>query len=250
MIFGEVLFDHFPDGSRVLGGAPFNVAWHLRGFGANPLVLSAVGNDAEGREVLERMTSWDLMTHGVQTDPQHATGQVEAKVIDGENHFEIAPDQAWDFIEEAPAHRPMSEEPAGLFYHGTLALRGARSWMTLRALRERSNAPAFVDINLRAPWWTKDKIDWCLSTSQWVKLNDAELAELTSQRTATVDSCRDAALALARRHAIPGIIVTRGGQGALSVLGGCLLGFRVIVSSSPSRRRSRIAPRPRGRSGP
>ena len=220
MIFGEVLFDHFPDGSRILGGAPFNVAWHLRGFGANPLVLSAVGDDAEGREVLERMTSWDLMTHGVQTDREHGTGRVTASVIDGDNHFEIAADQAWDFIQEAPAHRPMDEEPAGLFYHGTLALRGARSWTTLRALRQRSNAPSFVDINLRAPWWTKDRLDWCLTTSQWVKLNDAELAELTSGPTDTVESCRDAAIALAQTHTIPGIVVTRGSKGALSVLGG------------------------------
>ena len=82
VIFGEVLFDHFPDGSRVLGGAPFNVAWHLRGFGANPLVISAVGGDSEGREVLERMTSWDLATDGIQTDEEHPTGRVTASIVD------------------------------------------------------------------------------------------------------------------------------------------------------------------------
>ena len=95
VIFGEVLFDHFADGSRILGGAPFNVAWHLRGFNSNPLVISAVGDDAEGREILERMTSWDLMTHGVQVDRKHPTGRVTATVVDGENRFEIAPGQAW-----------------------------------------------------------------------------------------------------------------------------------------------------------
>jgi sucrose-phosphate synthase len=220
VIFGEVLFDHFPDGSRVLGGAPFNVAWHLRGFGANPLVLSAVGDDEEGREVLERMTSWDFMTHGVQTDPLHDTGRVTATVVDGENHFEIAPEQAWDFIRAEPAYRAMTEEPAGLFYHGTLALRGKESWNTLRSLRDQSDAPSFVDINLRPPWWTKEKLDWCLSTSHWVKLNDAELAELTSRPTQTFEECRDAAMDLALTHTIQGVIVTRGKKGALSVLSG------------------------------
>ena len=63
-----------PDGSRVLGGAPFNVAWHLRGFGANPLVISAVGDDAEGREVLERMTSWDLMNRRRADRPDASDG--------------------------------------------------------------------------------------------------------------------------------------------------------------------------------
>lgn len=45
-IFGEVLFDHFPDGNQVLGGAPFNVAWHLQAFGQSPCMVSRVGNDA------------------------------------------------------------------------------------------------------------------------------------------------------------------------------------------------------------
>ena len=220
VIFGEVLFDHFPDGSRVLGGAPFNVAWHLRGFGANPLVLSAVGEDDEGREVLERMTSWDLMTHGIQGDRRRPTGQVIASVIDGENRFEIAPGQAWDAIQRAPALRAAAEEPAGLLYHGTLALRGRESWETLRALQEEANTRSFVDINLRDPWWTREKLDWCLSTSHWIKLNDAELAELTAQPTDTFEACRDAAMELARVHTIQGVIVTRGARGAMSVLGG------------------------------
>ncbi len=220
VIFGEVLFDHFPDGSRVLGGAPFNVAWHLRGFGANPLVISAVGDDPEGREVLERMTSWDLMTHGVQTDTEHPTGRVTASVVDGENRFEIAPDQAWDNIRAAQALRAAAEEPAGLLYHGTLALRSAESWETLRSLHRASDARSFVDINLREPWWTRDKIDWCLTHGNWVKLNDAELSELTGRSTGSFEECRDAASALAREHDIDGVIITRGADGALSVVGG------------------------------
>ncbi len=38
-VFGEVLFDHFPDGRRVLGGAPFNVAWNLA---ANVVLAAAL----------------------------------------------------------------------------------------------------------------------------------------------------------------------------------------------------------------
>ena len=48
IIFGEVLYDCFPDGQAVLGGAPFNVAWHLQGFGLNPLFISRVGDDPLG----------------------------------------------------------------------------------------------------------------------------------------------------------------------------------------------------------
>ncbi|MDH3654551.1 MAG: PfkB family carbohydrate kinase, partial [Myxococcales bacterium] len=215
-----MLFDHFADGSRVLGGAPFNVAWHLRGFNSNPLVISAVGDDAEGEEILERMTSWDLMIQGVQVDSEHPTGRVTASVVDGQNHFEISPGQAWDSIRAEPALRSAFEEPAGLLYHGSLALRSEESWATLRKLRAQTDAPSFVDINLRDPWWTKDKVQWCLSTGNWVKLNDDELCELTSKPTASFEDCRDAAIGLAREHSIDRVIITRGSQGALSIAGG------------------------------
>ncbi len=220
VIFGEVLFDHFPDGSRVLGGAPFNVAWHLRGFGANPLVISAVGGDSEGREVLERMTSWDLATDGIQTDEEHPTGRVTASIVDGENRFEIAPGQAWDFIRGDRALGVTAEEPAGLLYHGTLALRSEESWQALRKLTDATDAPSFVDINLREPWWTREKVDWCCSAAAWIKLNDAELANLTGKSTKTLEHSRDAAFHLARQHSVEGVIVTRGAEGALLVVNG------------------------------
>ena len=51
VVFGEVLFDIFPDGSRVLGGAPFNVAWHLQAFGCAPLFVSRIGEDENGEQV-------------------------------------------------------------------------------------------------------------------------------------------------------------------------------------------------------
>ncbi|MES9966998.1 MAG: carbohydrate kinase, partial [Sedimenticola sp.] len=54
-IFGEVLFDIFPGDERVLGGAPFNVAWHLQAFQAEPLFISRIGNDPLGREIRLRM---------------------------------------------------------------------------------------------------------------------------------------------------------------------------------------------------
>ena len=60
LIFGEVLFDCFPEGRRVLGGAPFNVAWGLQGFGLRPRLLSAVGADAPGDEIRERMQERDV----------------------------------------------------------------------------------------------------------------------------------------------------------------------------------------------
>ena len=112
---------------------------------------------------------------------------------------------------------------------GRVALRAGESWNTLRSLWDKTEAPSFVDLNLREPWWTTEKVDWCLSTADWIKLNDTELAELTASPTGSFEECRDAALGLARDHAIQGVIVTRGPRGALSVVGG----KRVFEATAP-----------------
>ena len=59
-IFGEVLFDQFPDNQQVLGGAPFNVAWHLQAFGASPCFISRVGNDAKAVTIKNAMQTWGM----------------------------------------------------------------------------------------------------------------------------------------------------------------------------------------------
>lgn len=75
-LFGEVLFDHFPDGKQVLGGAPFNVAWHLQALGQAPLFISRVGTDPEGEQIRRSMDDWGMDLGGLQTDPALPTGRV------------------------------------------------------------------------------------------------------------------------------------------------------------------------------
>ncbi len=215
LVFGEVLFDEFPDGSRVLGGAPFNVAWHLKGLGVDPRIVSAVGDDRAGREVLERMEAWGLDASGVQVDRRHPTGRVLVTPGPGDNRFEIPPDQAWDFIDRRQAERAVRESPP-LIYHGTLALRSDASWRALKRLTTGA-VPSFVDLNLRDPWSTSERIRWCLLTARWLKLNEHELARITSAPTGTADACEQAARTLASTHGLHQVIVTRGPAGVLSV---------------------------------
>ena len=73
VVFGEVLFDRFPDGSEVLGGAPFNVAWNLQAFDARPLLVSRVGNDRLGRRILAAMKDWGMDLGGMQVDEHRPT---------------------------------------------------------------------------------------------------------------------------------------------------------------------------------
>ena len=96
--FGEVLWDILPTGP-LPGGAPMNVAYHLNKLGANPALITKVGEDAYGRDLLE-MLSNNGVTVKYETDPEYPTGLVYANV--GENHemaYDIVYPSAWDFIE-------------------------------------------------------------------------------------------------------------------------------------------------------
>ncbi len=207
LIFGEVLFDCFPDGSRVLGGAPFNVAWHLQALGLAPHLVSRVGEDPAGDEVLAAMREWRMDLSGMQRDPDHPTGQVAVHLTNGQPSYAILPDQAYDHI--APPDGP---EGIALVYHGSLALRQPRSRAALSSIRARCSTPVFLDVNLRNPWWEANRIAGLLEGARWCKLNDQELQALAGPGDPLA-----AARRLIDRHDIERLFVTLGEAGALAL---------------------------------
>lgn len=204
VIFGEVLFDRFPDGRAVLGGAPFNVAWHLQAFGQSPLFVSRVGDDPLGREIRGAMIDWGMTTAGLQLDSAHATGTVEVSFSDGEPQYDIVDNCAYDFI-DATALPPLRD--VSLVYHGSLALRGAHNRASLSQLLASTTAPRFVDVNLRAPWWDARRVHELVTGAAWLKLNSEELG-LLAPDDANPDE------ALRRNFDLQGIVLTRGERGA------------------------------------
>ena len=208
LVVGEVLFDVMPDGRRVLGGAPFNVAWHLQAFGLRPLVITRVGADEEGGEVLAAMASWGMDTSGVQRDHARSTGKVEVTLDDGEPTYHILPDQAYDHLEREPAVALIEKEGPSLVYHGSLLARGEISASALDRVRETADVPVFVDVNLRDPWWNHIDVLEAVNRARWIKVNEAELGLLAgAPDLATAEAFR-------KDHRIDTIVVTRGGRGA------------------------------------
>ena len=203
-VFGEVLFDHFPDGTRVLGGAPFNVAWHLQAFGQAPTFVSRVGADDDGRAILAAMSAWGLSVAGVQRDEQLPTGRVAVHLDDGQPSYDIVHPCAYDAI------APPGEVPDGLLYHGSLALRDARSRAGFAALRDSGQPDCFLDVNLRTPWWDREHLLDLLAAADWVKLNEDELALLGP----TGGSDAAAIEAMFERDRLKGLLVTYGSDGA------------------------------------
>jgi len=209
LIFGEVLFDQFEDGSSVLGGAPFNVAWHLQAFGMRPLFVSRVGDDSYGRRIRDAMQQWGMSTAGLQQDSSHPTGLVSVKIKNDEPSFDILADRAYDHI-AADALPPI--EPS-LIYHGTLALRHPGSAAALATLKQRYAVPVFIDVNLRPPWWQQATLTELLQHASWAKLNNVEVDLLIEGGTTPVEKAR----MLLQRFAVETVILTLGAEGAIAL---------------------------------
>lgn len=211
LIFGEVLFDCFEDGSRKLGGAPFNVAWHLQGLGMQAQLLSRVGEDGLGREILQSMQDWGMSLETLQTDPIHTTGVVSVTLDNSIPSFDIVADVAYDFIEQ-PESANLHDYK--LLYHGSLALRSDVSRQTLLNIKNEISSPVFIDINLRPPHWDKTVVMQLLNKANWVKLNHEELAELSDANNSADLNLSDLAHRFYDRYGLDALIVTEGEKGA------------------------------------
>ena len=211
VVVGEVLFDHFRGGTRVLGGAPFNVAWHLQAFGLRPLIITRVGRDEAGDEVLEAMHSWGMDTSAVQRDDTRPTGRVRVDIDRGEPSFEILPDQAYDHLDRDQAIQSVAGRNPSVLYHGTLIRRGSVSRAAVDGLTEGFDLPVFIDVNLRNPWWMHEDVIAAARRARWLKVNETELGLLAGGS--------DVADAAAFRvgHGLDALIVTKGSRGALVV---------------------------------
>ncbi|NEX15105.1 MAG: carbohydrate kinase [Halochromatium sp.] len=210
LVFGEALFDCFPDGAEVLGGAPFNVAWHLAAFGLGPVFLSRIGEDALGERIEMAMREQGMTRLGLQRDPEQATGKVQVSLTAGEPSYEILPDRAYDHI-DAAALPPLPQQ--ALLYHGSLALRHRDSADALRTLRGRISPAVFLDVNLRDPWWQKEMLVDLLEGATWVKLNADELALLAPQG----EDVEARAQRLRERYELEAVFATLGAHGAFAV---------------------------------
>ncbi|MGB5397322.1 MAG: PfkB family carbohydrate kinase [Gammaproteobacteria bacterium] len=192
----------------MLGGAPFNVAWHLHALGDQPRFISRVGDDALGKIILGSMNDWGMDTASVQIDPTHQTGRVDIEVIDQEPHYTITPDCAYDFIDSASIASP---DNCSVLYHGSLGLRNKVSRNALEKLAHNSGAGIFLDVNLRAPWWQQDEVHHWLNQARWAKLNHDELRLLDFDS----GNLENDIARLQSRFELDHVILTRAEQGAI-----------------------------------
>jgi fructokinase len=210
--YGEILWDVLPDGPQP-GGAPLNVAYHLNKLGVQTSLVSKIGKDANGQKLENLLDDWGIKKHLLQTDTEHPTSQVIAKMNNGnEVSYEIIFPVAWDFISDSK--NIISQlKPSTYFVFGSLASRNDVSRRTLMELLE-SDAIKVFDINLRPPFITRDLLGQLLHKADIVKFNQAELEMVQSFFRGSFGKESEQIRFIQEHFNVPEIIVTKGEFGA------------------------------------
>ena len=185
---GELLWDVYPDGRKVAGGAPFNFAFHCHQLGHPSVVVSRVGDDDLGRELREEVRRLGLSDEYIQTDREHPTGTVRVTLDENKvPSYEIAENVAWDHIEWNESLNSLRSEDSasrltgiGAVCFGTLAQRSPTSRSTIMRFVGSAKLRVF-DVNLRQGNVDRDLLQQSMQLSDWIKVNDEEL-ERISQR--------------------------------------------------------------------
>lgn len=207
---GEILWDSLPLG-LFLGGAPFNVAFHLNKLGHETTLVSRIGEDELGREIMRRLDIYKISSDFIQLDKKHPTGFVSVELDKtGSARYNISNPSAWDFI-EVPLLNDYKKNDAVVF--GTLA---QRSDSNLAVISEvvSSHELRVLDLNLRYPYDNPEVILHSLNIANVLKLNMNELTQLCQvlDITGTVQSKVDKIQDL---HSLHVVCITDGGNGAI-----------------------------------
>lgn len=177
---GEALWDVLPEGKKI-GGAPANFAYHVSQFGLPSCVVSAVGDDPLGHEIIENFTSKGL-THHIDTVP-YPTGTVQVEIDQaGVPQYEIKENVAWDNIPYTDSLAALAAETSA-FCFGSLAQRNVVSRNTINsfldAIPEENNPLIVFDVNLRQGFYNKDILCNSMKRCNILKINDEELVTVS-----------------------------------------------------------------------
>lgn len=211
--FGEVLWDVLPT-EKIAGGAPMNVSIRLQSLGIETKMISKIGNDDLGKELLNIIKDKNVDTSLIQIDETHATGEVLVKLdANGSATYDIVYPSAWDSILISKDTIDAVRE-ADAFVFGSLASRDTISRNTLLTLLKEAKYKIF-DVNIRPPFYSFTFIKELMELSDFVKLNDDELLEVAHALGSSSDVIEDNILFLSKETNTKTICVTKGKDGAV-----------------------------------
>jgi fructokinase len=190
---GEMLWDLLPAGRRsggvpieeslngFLGGAPANYTVMAGHLGNHAVILSRIGRDLLGQQAIDQLDPMPVDASLVQVDAQFPTGCVTVAFTNGEPHYQIHEDAAWDYLELSDEWVRIAERADAICF-GTLAQRSRKSRHTIQTLAAESSTACIrvFDVNLRAPFYSSEVVQESLELATVLKLNESELALVLS----------------------------------------------------------------------
>ena len=211
---GEVLWDLLPSG-RKLGGAPANFACHAHALGAQACVVTRVGNDAAGQDIINRLQSQGIQCGTVQVDEIAETGTVTVTLTQGMPHYVIHEQVAWDRLEATPAALAAIQSADAICF-GSLAQRSepARTNIQKLVAGAPSGTLRVFDINLRQKYFSREVVETSLRLANVLKLNDGELPVL-AELFGFAGTARELIQQLANQFRLELVALTRGPAGSL-----------------------------------
>ena len=190
-----------------------NVAYHLYKLGKNPAIISRIGRDELGKELMQVFESKHINSRFIRLDDDHPTGNVFAEIKENnEVHYDIVKPVAWDFIEWENDFINLVEK-AEYFVFGSLITRSKKSKNTLFKCLEIAKTKV-LDINMRPPHFNKKIVEELLKKADILKLNLAELHLFTGWFS-DYNSDEDRIKLLKEKFDLGTVIVTKGGEGAI-----------------------------------
>ncbi len=177
---GELLWDLLPEGKQ-LGGSPMNVVYHCQAAGINSAVISAIGKDALGSEIIDQLTKRSVSTEFVQFHEDKPTGTVTVTLDQGIPDFTIHPDVAWDEIIWNDKLEELAQTVDAVAF-GSLPQRNDISRNCILSFLEsmKPESLRIFDINIRQDFHSKELINASLSHCNILKINDEELPILAN----------------------------------------------------------------------
>jgi fructokinase len=212
LCFGEILWDTFEDGKKA-GGAPMNVAMHLKQQQVNVGFASRVGNDASGAELIEFLKQNDLFSYDlIQVDENYPTCEVTVELDENQHATYIIPQPvSWDDIELSSFLTHAAVHDSAIVF-GSLACRSQVTRDTLLNLLDETQALKIFDVNLRAPHYTLSTIENLTAKADVVKMNEEEASLLIGGSNGNL---REKIEEFRSKYHPKTICVTRGEHGAI-----------------------------------
>lgn len=209
---GEILFDQY-EKRKKLGGAPFNFIYHLNNLINKGDFISRIGQDSNGKEILNFLQKKKISTDLIQLDKVHPTGIAEVKLDQNKiPSFNIVTDSAYDFISITKKNQNKVEK-GRILYVGTLAQRNSISRKTIQTLMSKS-PKVFCDLNLRQNYYDDELINFCLKNTHILKINTEELKIVCKVIGIESQNIVKSAKAIIKKYSFDLLCITAGSEGS------------------------------------